>query len=356
MEYYVTFITTSVPEKIICSDKDGADYIRFRKQFIREKYAAFIFERGDCRESPQFCRRQYEHVQAWAKILPGCDKVRFGVHLILDSCFSMRYSSDVNSDNHVNILYFLELTMDRSNKSMYTIILCIIFSTAGALFSQKSYPACGEEKLPGFRSDILIFLHQDLLEWYLPIDTKNRQSLQGVELTHIGSYGLLRKARPGIPAHLHTGVDLKRPNNNYRDAPIFPVAKGKVISLRDDGPYAQIIIQHTLADSASLWTVYEHIAGIQTRLHESVDPHRPIARFMTREELHKYGWQFDHVHLEIMRVEPQPRMPDQRRPSLHYGTYCLVCYTQADLDERYYDPLNFLLQQWENNLSFFLSF
>ncbi|MBN1482980.1 hypothetical protein JXA70_22095 [candidate division KSB1 bacterium] len=241
--------------------------------------------------------------------------------------------------------------MNRSHKSICALLVLFFFSHAGHLFCQKKYTAFDEEKIPFFRSYMLRILTEDLLEWYLPIETKDRQSLEGVELTHIGSYGLLRIARPGIPAHLHTGVDLKRPQNNYIDEPIFPVARGTVISLRDDGPFAQIIIQHTLADSTSLWTVYEHIAGIQTRLFESVDPHRPIARFMTREELNKYGWQFDHVHLEIMKVKPKPRIPDQRRPFLYYGTYCLVCYTQADLDERYYDPLKFIQEQWYHSFS-----
>lgn len=98
--------------------------------------------------------------------------------------------------------------------------------------------------------------------WYLPIGVTDRQSTDGIELTAIGTFGKMRKARPGIPAHHHTGVDFKRPNNNYTDEPIYPAAKGKVISMRDDGPYAQIIIEHTMADSVKLWTVYEHVAGI----------------------------------------------------------------------------------------------
>jgi hypothetical protein len=47
--------------------------------------------------------------------------------------------------------------------------------------------------------------------WLLPIFLENRTTWNTVQLTHIGSYGLSRKARPGIPAHLHTGVDIKRP-------------------------------------------------------------------------------------------------------------------------------------------------
>ena len=94
--------------------------------------------------------------------------------------------------------------------------------------------------------------NEEKIEWYIPINTENRQSLEKVQLSSIGPFGLLRQARPGIPAHLHTGVDLKRPNNNYINEPVFPAAKGKVISFRDDGPYAQIIIQHSFENSTFL--------------------------------------------------------------------------------------------------------
>jgi hypothetical protein len=214
------------------------------------------------------------------------------------------------------------------------VLLFFSFAQAGLISYQEKFSSSNE----------------DLIEWYIPINTANRQSLENVQLSPIGLFGLVRQARPGIPAHLHTGVDLKRPNNNYIDEPVFPAAKGTVISLRDDGPYAQIIIQHSLGNSTSIWTVYEHVAGIQIRLNESVDPHRPIGRFMTRDELNKYGWQFDHIHFEVMRVKPKPRQPDKTKPSLYYETYCLECYTQTDLHERYYHPLDFLQQKWDNTL------
>lgn len=200
---------------------------------------------------------------------------------------------------------------------------------------------------------IVLFIHvtssagSDRLEWYLPIKTENRQSWQEVRLTEIGEFGLKRKARPKVPTHLHTGIDLMRPGTNYADEPIFPIAIGKVISLRDDGPYAQIILEHSLNDSSRVWSVYEHIAGIACKLGEIVDPRKPIARFMTRAELNKYGWQFDHVHLEIMKLKPLPRTPDKQRPFLHYGTYCLTCYSQKDLDKRYYNPKEFLELTWK---------
>ena len=225
--------------------------------------------------------------------------------------------------------------MNYSIRLLFTTILFFSFSRAILITGQEMPSLSG----------------QDDIAWYIPINTENRQSLEYVQLTNIGSFGLLRKARTGIPAHLHTGVDLKRPSNNYIDELIFPAARGTVISLRDDGPYAQIIIEHSLDASTPAWTVYEHVSGIKIRLNESVDPHRPIARFMNRDELDKYGWQFDHVHFEVMRVKPKPLSPDKSKPSLYYETYCLVCYTQKDLDERYYHPLDFLKQKWDNIFS-----
>lgn len=188
------------------------------------------------------------------------------------------------------------------------------------------------------------------IEWYLPIKVDDRQSLKDVRLTSIGRFGIVRKARPNIPAHLHTGIDIMRPSDNYDNEPIFPAAEGKVISLRDDGPYAQIIIEHTLEDSTLVWTAYEHVAGIKTKLRELVDPNSPIARFMNKKELNKYGWQFNHVHFEIMKVKPQPRQPDKRRPFLHYGTYCLVCYNRSDLQKRYYSPKEFFKSKWSRDI------
>jgi len=181
--------------------------------------------------------------------------------------------------------------------------------------------------------------------WYLPIKATNRQSTEDVALTQIGPFGLMRKPRPNIPAHHHTGCDLRRPSENHIDEPVYPAAGGIVVSMRDDGPYAQIIIEHTF-DSAKIWTVYEHVAGITVVYGDTVVPDRPVARFMTRAELDKYGWQFDHLHFEVMKVAPVARSPDRTRPYMHAGTYALVCYSPRGLAAHYHDPLQFLQEQW----------
>ncbi len=190
---------------------------------------------------------------------------------------------------------------------------------------------------------------QSALQWYLPRDAQNRQSWDEVRLTGIGEFGLVRKARPAVPSHLHTGIDFKRPGDNYVDEPVYPAAIGKVISLRSDGPFAQIIIEHQVDSDTKLWTVYEHVAGICVQYGQYVYPENPIARYMSKEELDKYGWQFDHFHFEIMKIAPRPVTPDQLRPFRYFTTWCLVCYTEKDLEKHYYHPKEFLLTQWQQN-------
>jgi hypothetical protein len=184
------------------------------------------------------------------------------------------------------------------------------------------------------------------LEWYLPIKTQNRQSLEKLTLTPIGAYGAVRKPRPGVPSHLHTGIDIKRPSENYADEPVFPACRGVIISLRDDGPFAQVVVEHHLNNSVRVWTVYEHIAGITSVLGDTVFPEKPFARFMNKNELNKLGWQFDHVHFEILRKSPIPLKPGHANPFRRFNTYGLTCYDGEELNAAYYDPCDFFRNVW----------
>src|SRR4030042_6743542 len=174
----------------------------------------------------------------------------------------------------------------------------------------------------------LLFNSSSGLDYYLPINTVDRKSIGTLVLTNIGEFGLLRKERPGVPAHFHTGIDIKRPGDNYQDEPIFPIFKGIVISKRQDGPYAQLIIEH--GDIQKFWTVYEHIAGIKVGLYEQVIPNLPIARFMNKSELIKYGWQFDHFHFEILKSNPIKLKQDNSNPDRHFSSYSLLCFTKDE--------------------------
>ena len=178
----------------------------------------------------------------------------------------------------------------------------------------------------------------------LPINANDRQSASGIQLTDIGEFGIIRAARPGIKAHLHTGIDVKRPSRNYRDEPVYAIAPGVVISKRTDGPYAQLIVEHEL-DRTRIWTVYEHIAGIKVSAGDKVDPFQPVARFMNLEELNKYGWQFDHFHFEVLREKPLRLQPDPAKPERFFASYTLVCHTSDELKKYFLNPYEFFQQK-----------
>ena len=167
------------------------------------------------------------------------------------------------------------------------------------------------------------------------------KNISPAQLTKIGQFGLMRKARENIPEHHHTGIDFKRRGNNYNHEPIFPIAEGRIISKRTDGPFANLIIEHIIND-IQVWSLYEHIAGIKVNVGDWVESSTPIARFMNREELNKYGWQFDHFHLEILKVKPQPLRPTDKYPERLYNAYSLICYSEDELNRYYHDPILFL--------------
>ncbi|MTI39262.1 M23 family metallopeptidase [Fulvivirga lutimaris] len=179
---------------------------------------------------------------------------------------------------------------------------------------------------------------------YLPIDVIDRTSVYEIALTEIGEFGLNRKARPSIPGHLHAGIDIKRPNKNYLDEPIYSIAEGVVISKREDGPYAQLIIEHNI-NGQYFWTVYEHIAGIKVDLHQPVSSSNPIARFFNRGELGRHGWQFDHFHFEILKVRPVQIHSQATLPERLYKSYTLDCHTEEKLNSLFYNPLSFFAER-----------
>ena len=101
-----------------------------------------------------------------------------------------------------------------------------------------------------------------------------------------------------------------------------------------------------MSNGDSVWTVYEHIAGIRVSVGEVISAAEPIARFMNKQELDRFGWQFDHVHFEVLRHPLRPLMPSSDTPYRFFGTYSLECYTLADLQRYYHDPIEFLEMQW----------
>jgi hypothetical protein len=177
----------------------------------------------------------------------------------------------------------------------------------------------------------------------LPIDATDRTSVEQIQLTDLGQFGKYRKARPNIPGHYHTGIDIKRPHNNFLNEPVFAIAQGKVISKRTDGPYAQIILEHKM-NNFVFWSLYEHVAGITVNVGEQVSSDKAIARFMNKTELNRFGWQFDHFHLEILKVRPVELKSSSSQPQRKFNSYTLVCYTEVDLNKYFYNPVVFFRQ------------
>lgn len=181
----------------------------------------------------------------------------------------------------------------------------------------------------------------------LPVNSGNRIDVSKIQLTKIGQFGILRKARPNIPEHYHTGIDIMRPTGNYISEPIFPIVKGQVISKRTDGPYANLIIEHKI-NGAKFWSLYEHIAGIKVGVGDIVDHQSPIARFMNKAELNRFGWQFDHFHLEVIKTKPERIKPDTKNPERFFISYSLICYNIYDLNKYFYNPIDFLKNNCNN--------
>ncbi len=190
---------------------------------------------------------------------------------------------------------------------------------------------------------VLLIQSQDGI--LLPIEVEGRRNINAIELTSIGQFGLERVARPEVPAHLHTGIDILPPNNSYQTKSlIYAIAPGRVISKRTDGPFAQLIIEHQL-NTLTFWTVYEHIAEIQVDLFQPIDTSTPIARFFMIEELDRYGHQFNHFHFEILKRRPVELQINSKLPERRFNSYSLSCKTESELNTYFYDPLVFFEQK-----------
>jgi hypothetical protein len=178
-------------------------------------------------------------------------------------------------------------------------------------------------------------------QWRVPANYQKIDNIDQIKLSPIGQFGLQREARPGVPAHYHTGIDILRPNSNYHNEPVFPTNNGTIVSIIDDGPYSQIVIEHVF-ENHKFWSVYEHIKVVVTEINREVSWNDTIGFFFNKEELHRYGWQFNHVHFEINKIEPLKATPTEKKPVRYYKTYAIVCYTKDELNARLENPLTLL--------------
>lgn len=175
--------------------------------------------------------------------------------------------------------------------------------------------------------------------WKLPLDTADRQDWSSVFFEHDAAFKTMRSAFGKVKLHYHTGTDIQ--TNGERGfwdkpgMPIYAVAAGKVVAIEDPLPQRRITIEHKLADGTITWSAYCHIAEERVSVNQIVDTETVIARRMNGAELDQYGWEYNHIHLEILKKLPV-YVPD------YYSRKTFTCYTETDVDEYFYDPVAFL--------------
>jgi murein DD-endopeptidase MepM/ murein hydrolase activator NlpD len=209
---------------------------------------------------------------------------------------------------------------------------------------EQSYPP-NEDKTSQPNIDTA---NQKSVGWYVPVKTADRKSINSIKLTDIGEFGLLRKERENVPAHYHTAIDIERPNENYSHEPVFSAHAGMIISIRDEGPYSEIIIEHTMPDDEFIWTIYQHVSEIKVEVFQKVSALQVIACFMNEVELKKYGQQFNHLHFEILKLPPEQVEEDQANPFRFFAGYSIKCFTEEELNNYYFNPMKFLKKEFEN--------
>lgn len=171
--------------------------------------------------------------------------------------------------------------------------------------------------------------------WKLPLNTIDRQDWSTLILEPDDHFKALRAPFDSVKLHYHTGIDLQNGNAGSPGEPVYAIAAGKVIAIEDAPPQRRITIEHALADGTKIWSVYIHIINERVRVGDIVDVETIIARLMNPTELDRYGWEYDHVHLEIMKKLP-PIVSE------FYDRKTFTCYSEGEVDEYFYDPQVFL--------------
>ena len=136
--------------------------------------------------------------------------------------------------------------------------------------------------------------------------------------------------------HLHTGVDLV---NRGPGEEVFPAATGKVVSIYAKEPNRGVMIEHQLLTGETVWTVYVHVTKIMINLGEVVSCDSIIAHLMNADQLNKYGWEYNHLHFEVLK---KPRIARDGK----YLSYSTKCRTTKEVKRHFYDPIEFLGATW----------
>jgi murein DD-endopeptidase MepM/ murein hydrolase activator NlpD len=171
--------------------------------------------------------------------------------------------------------------------------------------------------------------------WKLPLNTINRQDWSTVFLERDAYFKNLRAPFGTVKLHYHTGIDLQNGTAVSPGEPVYAIAAGKVIAIEDPPPQRRITIEHLLPNGDKVWSVYIHIIDEKVKVGEIVDSETVIARLMNAAELERYGKEYDHVHLEIMKKMPSHFINFDQRKTFN-------CYSEQQVDDYFYNPEEFL--------------
>jgi len=177
--------------------------------------------------------------------------------------------------------------------------------------------------------------------WLLPLDTGDRADWRSLAFESDAYFMAPRRDSRLQKPRLHTGIDMQNGGyNGTRGGPgelVYSMGPGIVLGTFDRLPNRRIVIEHTLEDGRKVWTAYVHINKPLVSPGEWVDAYSPIARRMNIQELKRFGQQYNHVHIEVMK-----KLPSMFNGRFRWMTF--YCYTPKQVHEYFYNPKLFLLQ------------
>jgi len=162
-------------------------------------------------------------------------------------------------------------------------------------------------------------------EWFLPFDISDRSDLESIRL--ISDYGTYRSGH--VKGHRHSGIDII-PVENKDSIIVFPSSVGTICLIRPTAPNKTVIIKHKLNDSTVIYSAYIHLKDIYVKNGQEVDQNTLLGVLYSKVEASEYKGNYDHLHFEIKK-----RIDD-------YCCASWLCMSQTELEEYFYNPLNFL--------------
>jgi murein DD-endopeptidase MepM/ murein hydrolase activator NlpD len=174
-------------------------------------------------------------------------------------------------------------------------------------------------------------------EWKLPLHTHSRKEWRSVHISEKAGFMAKRFK------HLHTGIDIVNPKGGPGEA-VYAAAAGKVVSIYAKEPNLGVMIQHRLPYDEIVWSVYVHVTHINARIGDVVSSNTAIAHVMNKDQLKKHGWEYKHLHFEILK---KPRVNEVGK----YVSYSTRCKTRQEVEKHFYDPKAFLQRMFASDRS-----